>query len=200
MPNEKPKKKNMLGTFIIAAIAYIVLGVFMVAYPDKAAGGFRVVIGIILMVYGIINVISFFLNKDSEENLFMELALGVLAIGLGIFALVAPDTVEMVIFYAIGAVLIVDGVVNLKRAFNLKSMGFHRWNVFLIAAIIGVILGILCITLYNAFETAVIILIGISLIYEGVTSLVTICIDARTRKKISTELMRVDRDERDSYR
>lgn len=200
MPNEKPKKKNMLGTFIIAAIAYIVLGVFMVAYPDKAAGGFRVVIGIILMVYGIINVISFFLNKDSEENLFMELALGVLAIGLGIFALVAPYTVEMVIFYAIGAVLIVDGVVNLKRAFNLKSMGFHRWNVFLIAAIIGVILGILCITLYNAFETAVIILIGISLIYEGVTSLVTICIDARTRKKISTELMRVDRDERDSYR
>ena len=200
MPNEKPKKKSMLGTFIIAAIAYIVLGVFMVAYPDKAAGGFRVVIGIILMVYGIINVISFFLNKDSEENLFMELALGVLAIGLGIFALVAPDTVEMVICYAIGAVLIVDGVVNLKRAFNLKSMGFHRWNVFLIAPIIGVILGILCITLYNAFETAVIILIGISLIYEGVTSLVTICIDARTRKKISTELMRVDRDERDSYR
>ena len=200
MPNEKPKKKSMLGTFIIAAIAYIVLGVFMVAYPDKAAGGFRVVIGIILMVYGIINVISFFLNKDSEENLFMELALGVLAIGLGIFALVAPEKVEMVIFYAIGAVLIVDGVVNLKRAFNLKSMGFHRWNVFHIAAIIGVILGILCITLYNAFETAVIILIGISLIYEGVTSLVTICIDARTRKKISTELMRVDRDERDSYR
>ena len=54
MPNEKPKKKSMLGTFIIAAIAYIVLGVFMVAYPDKAAGGFRVVIGarVFLCFYG----------------------------------------------------------------------------------------------------------------------------------------------------
>ena len=178
----------MLGTFIIAAIAYIVLGVFMVAYPDKAAGGFRVVIGIILMVYGIINVISFFLNKDSEENLFMELALGVLAIGLGIFALVAPDTVEMVIFYAIGAVLIVDGVVNLKRAFNLKSMGFPRWYVLLAFAAIGIILGALCIILYMNIEAAVIIFVGIALIYEGLASLITMFMVSRIKKKVSKEI------------
>ena len=188
MPNEKPKKKSMLGTFIIAAIAYVVLGVFMVAYPDKAAGGFRVVIGIILMVYGIINVISFFLNKDSEENLFMELALGVLAIGLGIFALVAPDTVEMVIFYAIGAVLIVDGVVNLKRAFNLKSMGFPRWYVLLAFAAIGIILGALCIILYMNIEAAVIIFVGIALIYEGLASLITMFMVSRIKKKVSKEI------------
>ncbi len=189
---ERPHKKNMLGTFIIASIAYIVLGIFMVAYPDKAAGGFRIVIGIILMIYGVINVISFFLNKDNEENLFMELALGVLAIGVGIFALVAPEPFEMVIFYSLGAVLIIDGVVNIKRAVNMKDMGFRKWKIILIGALISIVFGIICIILYSNMGEVISFVIGIALIYEGIASLITIFIDARTRKKVVTSLARAE--------
>lgn len=194
MPNEKPKKRNLLGTFIIASIAYIVLGVFMIAKSKAVADGINVVFGVAMLIYGIINVISFFLNKDSEENLFMELALGVIAVGLGIFSLVAQPLMMKILFYAIGAILIIDGVVNLKRAFNLKSMGYHRWNVFLIGAFIGVLLGILCIVFYRLIPDAIVVFYGISLVYEGVASLVTIFMDSRTRKKVSTELARVDRN------
>ncbi len=194
MPKEKPNKKNMLGSFIIASIAYVVLGIFMVAYPDKATDGFRIVIGIILMIYGIINVISFFLNKDNEENLFMELALGVLAIGIGIFALLAPDTVEMVIFYSLGAVLIIDGIVNIKRAVNLKDMGFRRWAIILIGAFISIILGIVCIVLYRYMGEVVSVLIGVALIYEGVYSLIIIIIDSHSRKKIVKNLALAEND------
>ena len=88
MPKEKPNKRNLIGTFIIASIAYIVLGVFMVAKNEVVADGINVVFGIIMLIYGVINVISFFLNKDDEENLFLELAMGVIAVGLGIFALI----------------------------------------------------------------------------------------------------------------
>ena len=188
MPKEKPHKRNMLGTFIIASIAYIVLGIFMVAYPDKATGGFRIVIGIILMIYGIINVISFFLNKDNEENLFMELALGVLAIGIGIFALIAPKPFEMVIFYSLGAVLIIEGVVNIKRAVNMKDMGFKKWKIILIGSFISILFGIICIILYSNIGEVISFLIGIALIYEGLSSLITIFIDARTRKKVVTSI------------
>lgn len=184
----------MLGSFIIASIAYVVLGIFMVAYPDKATDGFRIVIGIILMIYGIINVISFFLNKDNEENLFMELALGVLAIGIGIFALLAPDTVEMVIFYSLGAVLIIDGIVNIKRAVNLKDMGFRRWAIILIGAFISIILGIVCIVLYRYMGEVVSVLIGVALIYEGVYSLIIIIIDSHSRKKIVKNLALAEND------
>ena len=193
MPNERPKKRNLLGTFIIAAIAYIVLGVFMVAKSQAVAEGINVVFGVAMLIYGIINVISFFLNKDSEENLFLELALGVVAVGLGIFALVAQSLMMKILFYAIGAILIIDGVVNLKRAFNLKSMGYHRWNVFLIGALIGVLLGVLCIVFYRVIPDVIVIFYGIALVYEGVASLITIFIDSRTRKKVTNELARIDR-------
>ena len=179
MPKEKPNKRNLIGTFIIASIAYIVLGVFMVAKNEVVADGINVVFGIIMLIYGVINVISFFLNKDDEENLFLELAMGVIAVGLGIFALIWGEKTTEILFYAIGAVIVVDSVVNIKRAFNLKTMGFPRWNYFLIAALIGLLLGILCILFYNFWAKAIVIFIGIALVYEGLSSLIIIFLDSR---------------------
>ena len=194
MPKEKPNKRNLIGTFIIASIAYIVLGVFMVAKNEVVADGINVVFGIIMLIYGVINVISFFLNKDDEENLFLELAMGVIAVGLGIFALIWGEKTTEILFYAIGAVIVVDSVVNIKRAFNLKTMGFTRWNYFLIAALIGLLLGILCILFYNFWAKAIVIFIGIALVYEGLSSLIIIFLDSRTRKKVTKDLARYDHD------
>ena len=194
MPKEKPNKRNLIGTFIIASIAYIVLGVFMVAKNEVVADGINVVFGIIMLIYGVINVISFFLNKDDEENLFLELAMGVIAVGLGIFALIWGEKTTEILFYAIGAVIVVDSVVNIKRAFNLKTMGFPRWNYFLIAALIGLLLGILCILFYNFWAKAIVIFIGIALVYEGLSSLIIIFLDSRTRRKVTKDLARYDHD------
>ena len=194
MSKEKPTKRNLIGTFIIASIAYIVLGVFMVAKSQEVADGINVVFGIAMLIYGVINVIAFFLNKDDEENLFLELALGVVAVGLGIFALVAQDFMMKILFYTIGAVLIVDSVVNIKRAFNIKSMGYPRWNYFLIVSLVGLLLGILCILFYKFWGKAIVIFIGISLVYEGLSSLIIIFLDSRMRKKVTKELARYNND------
>ena len=55
-------------------------------------------------------------------------------------------------------------------------------------------MGVLCIVLYGFFEKAVIILFGISLIFEGVVSLVTIIIDSRAHKRMLRDLARIERD------
>ena len=191
---EKPNKRAMLGTFVIASIAYIVLGVFMVIKSQAVANGLNDVFGVIMLIYGVINIIVFFMNKDAGESLFMELATGVVAIGLGIFSLVAQDLMQQILFYAIGGVLLIDALVNIKRAVNLRRMGFSRWNFFLIAAIIGVLLGILCIVFYTVIPKSVVVFFGVSLIYEGVASLIIILIDSRMQKKVSNDLARIERD------
>lgn len=191
---QRPNKRAMLGTFVIASIAYIVLGVFMVIKSQAVANGINDVFGVIMLIYGVINIIVFFMNKDVDDNLFLELATGVIAIGLGIFSLVAQDLMQQILFYAIGGVLLIDALVNIKRAVNLRYMGFPRWNLFLIAAIIGVILGILCIVFYTVIPQSVVVFFGVSLIYEGVSSLVILLIDARVRKRVSNDLARIERD------
>lgn len=191
---QRPNKRAMLGTFVIASIAYIVLGVFMVIKSQAVANGINDVFGVIMLIYGVINTIVFFMNKDADDNLFLELATGVIAIGLGIFSLVAQDLMQQILFYAIGGVLLIDALVNIKRAVNLRYIGFPRWNLFLIAAIIGVILGILCIVFYTVIPQSVVVFFGVSLIYEGVSSLVILLIDARVRKRVSNDLARIERD------
>ncbi len=195
MPEKpRPNKRAILGNFVIASIAYIVLGVFMVIKSQAVANGINDVFGVIMLIYGVINIIVFFINKDADENLFLELATGVIAIGLGVFSLVAQDLMQQILFYAIGGVLLIDALVNIKRAVNLRYMGFPRWNIFLIAAIIGVLLGILCIVFYTVIPQSVVIFFGISLIYEGVSSLIILILDARVRKRISNDLARIERD------
>ena len=138
MPEKpRPNKRAILGNFVIASIAYIVLGVFMVIKSQAVANGINDVFGVIMLIYGVINIIVFFINKDADENLFLELATGVIAIGLGVFSLVVQDLMQQILFYAIGGVLLIDALVNIKRAVNLRYLGFPRWNIFLIAAIIG---------------------------------------------------------------
>ena len=198
MPKEKPprpNKRNLLGNFLMASIAYIVLGVFMIVKSEAVANGLNDVFGVVMLIYGVINIIAFFMNKDVEENLFMELATGVVAIGLGVFALIAQDLMMKILFYAIGGILIIDAVVNIKRAVNLRMMGFSRWSFFLISAALGVLLGILCIVFYSMMQETIVAFFGVSLIFEGVSSLIIIFIDSRIRKRASTELVRIDRDQ-----
>ena len=195
MPEKpRPNKRAILGNFVIASIAYIVLGVFMVIKSQAVANGINDVFGVIMLIYGVINIIVFFINKDADENLFLELATGVIAIGLGVFSLVAQDLMQRILFYAIGGVLLIDALVNIKRAVNLRYLGFPRWNIFLIAAIIGVLLGILCIVFYTVIPQSVVVFFGVSLIYEGVSSLIILILDARVRKRISNDLARIERD------
>lgn len=195
MPEKpRPNKRAILGNFVIASIAYIVLGVFMVIKSQAVANGINDVFGVIMLIYGVINIIVFFINKDADENLFLELATGVIAIGLGVFSLVAQNLMQQILFYAIGGVLLIDALVNIKRAVNLRYLGFPRWNIFLIAAIIGVLLGILCIVFYTVIPQSVVVFFGVSLIYEGVSSLIILILDARVRKRISNDLARIERD------
>ena len=196
MPNDRPRpnKRHMLGTFVMASIAYIVLGIFMVVKSQAVANGLNDVFGVVMLIYGVINIIAFFMNKDADENLFMELATGVIAVGLGIFALVAQTLMQQILFYVIGGVLVIDAIVNIKRALNLRAMGFSRWNFFLITAAIGLLLGVLCIVFYGIMPQSIVIFFGISLIYEGVSGLITILIDSRIRKKTIQDLARAERD------
>ena len=189
MARERTKKPNMLGTFIIAAIGYIVLGVFMVIHPDITASSLRIMFGVIMLIYGIVNIISFFLNKDSEENLFLELASAVIAMALGIFVLVADaGLINSILFYTMGVIIIIDGLVNAKRAFNLKGYGMKHWYVFLILAAISVIAGVLCIVFKDILASVIVVIIGCVLIYEGIASLVTMFVVSRMKKKVEKEL------------
>lgn len=197
--SRRPSRKNQrsIGTFIIASIAYIILGIFMIIHPDETGKAIPIVFGIILAIYGVINIISFFLNNDSDENLFLELIIGVFAAAFGIFSLIMPDVILSILFKAIGAVVIVDGIMNLKRAFTLRTYGMKRWWIFLIVSALAVITGLLFIVFVHELIAVWFTLMGVILVYEGLSGLVILFAVSRFKKKSEKQLAVIDVDYED---
>ena len=71
----KSKQAKSLTTTIVAALAYIVLGCIMVFYPTTVNIALCYAIGGALTVYGLFNLITFFVSKNAYFG--FELIVGI---------------------------------------------------------------------------------------------------------------------------
>ncbi len=195
-PGNKPRRR-VLGTYIIASVIYIILGVFMVLRPSKVETALCYTFGILMTIYGAVNIISFFVNKEEKSNLLLELIFGVLSAAFGVFTLFSPASVINILFIVIGAVIIIDGIINIKRSFWLKNFGERRWYVFLIISFISVLAGILTIIFRKNLGGALVIVLGINLIFEGIAGLVIMFRISRNKKRVERNIMTLNADYED---
>lgn len=187
-------RKPTVAPFVIASIIYIILGIFMVSHPAKVEATLCYAFGILMTIFGVINVISFFINKDSDNNLFFELVFGVLSCAFGVFTLFSPTSVINILFIVIGVIIIIDGIMNLKRSFYLKDFGERYWLVFFIISAVSVLAGILTIVFREPLGSFLIVVLGINLIYEGVSGLVIMFRISQNKKRAERKMMMIDAD------
>ena len=83
--SEHKKKKNPAATMMMTSLAYFVLGIVTVVFPQKVLDVLCYALGGAMTVYGLFNIISFFV--DREGGMYFELVIGVISTGFGIFAL-----------------------------------------------------------------------------------------------------------------
>ncbi len=80
--SEHKKKKNPAATMMMTSLAYIVLGIVTVVFPQKVLDVLCYALGGAMTVYGLFNIISFFV--DREGGMYFELVIGVISTGFGI--------------------------------------------------------------------------------------------------------------------
>lgn len=163
------KERNTASFVIISSLAYLVLGFIMIIFPDKISSVLCYTLGIVLTIYGLFNIISFFTNK--ETNMYLELIVGVVATAFGIFTLFSPSIIVNIIFVTIGIIIIIDSLMDIKHSFQLKALGMKRWWICLIVSIAVILLGLSTIFFPAFFGDFLIILLGIIMIYEGISGL-----------------------------
>lgn len=185
--NDNTKRKNKSGASItiISSLSYLVLGFIMIFMPNIIGNALSYVLGIVLTVYGLFNIISFFLNKD--DNMYMELVVGVIATAFGIFTLFSPGIIAEIIFVIIGIIIIIDSLMDVKNSFQLKALGMKKWWICLIVSIVVIILGLCTIFLADSIRNFLIIILGIMMIYEGVSGLVIIGLMSHYARKFGKD-------------
>lgn len=190
------KEKSAASTAIIASLAYLVLGFIMMLFPKSISDVLCYTLGIVLTIYGLFNIISFFINK--EFGLYFELIIGVLATAFGIFTLFSPSIIVNIIFVTIGIIIIIDSLMDIKHSFQLKALGMKYWWICTAVSVSVIILGLCTIFFPSFFGDFLIFLLGIIMIYEGVSGLSIIGLFSHYSKSRKDNKM-IDVDATDVY-
>lgn len=122
--SEHKKKKNPAATMMMTSLAYIVLGIVTVVFPQKVLDVLCYALGGAMTVYGLFNIISFFV--DREGGMYFELVIGVISTGFGIFALFSPTSIAAIINIPIGIIIIVDSIMDMKHSAHAEIARYEK--------------------------------------------------------------------------
>lgn len=193
--SEHKKKKNPAAAMMITSLAYIVLGIVTVIFPQKVLDVLCYALGGAMTVYGLFNIISFFIDRD--DGMYFELVIGVISTGFGIFALFSPGSIATIINIPIGIVIIIDSIMDIKHSLALRTIGMRKWWIPFIISIAMIVFILVTIFFKNIFGEILMILLGCSLIYEGISGFSLIVLLNRYHKEYDRNQRMIDAEATD---
>ncbi|MCE5189106.1 MAG: DUF308 domain-containing protein [Eubacteriales bacterium] len=163
--------KTIQKALIISAVVYIVIGLLLVIWPDQARQIIIYAIGAAALLYGGYRIVDFFSRKENLSGVQIGVALGIACIMLGLFLLFKANVVVALLAAVIGVAVIVDSVLRLQIALNLRLSGERGWIALIVTAFITLVFGILL--LFNPFTAVRVATVigGASLLADGVFTL-----------------------------
>ncbi len=165
------------------SVLYLITGIMMLFWPHLTLEMLGKVLGIGLLAVGCANIILYMTRDHMDGILQMDLTEGVIFAAFGAFMLLHSDFVDMALPFGIGILLLIGGISHIQYALDMRRIGFLRWKMMLLCAAALIILGALLI--YNPFaETILIYYMGISLIFNGGLSIVSILMISHRLKQI----------------
>ncbi|MGN0350430.1 MAG: HdeD family acid-resistance protein [Roseburia sp.] len=193
----KETMKRIKADMIVSAILCVALGVVLFVWSEETIGLICRALAVILMVLGVIQVTSYFMNR---LNSVFHVAFGLIELLVGLWIFLRPESVVSLIPIVIGVILLIHGASDLKTAFETKKNGYESWWSILIMAVISMVCGIISIAFAFQVVSFVMKFIGFALIYDGLSDLwiVTRAIKAAKNAKKEEEALNVEYKEVDS--
>lgn len=189
--------KKLKTNVVISAALCILLGIVLVVWPDLSMQIVCTAIGAVLLIGGGVRLAAYFMTKDGSVYAQMNLIMGIVLAVVGVWILLQPDKVLAIIPIIVGIVISLHGINNLQQAVSLCKEQYDKWWVALILGLLTVGFGVLLICKpFAALDTAV-MMIGIFLIYDGVSDIWIVSRVYHTAKMLKQEAEAVDVEEID---
>ena len=151
------------GTFsIIESVIFAILGVILIINPEQTVKIISYILGAGLIIIGAYKIFIYIQEKGNNDLFNYQLIYGVMAIVIGLIAIIYSSTIGTIFRIIIGMWIIYSAVVRASSALKLKTVSSRIWIYTLIIAIAMFICG-----LYVVLnEGAIIVTIGtLMLIY-----------------------------------
>ena len=158
----------------VTAAVYIVLGLVMVIYPETTMKTFCLALGTIFAVLGIINLVIYFTRDVMESVYRYDFVSGVMLILAGLMFIVKMDKIIELIPVILGVLVLFDGVIKLQHAIDLKRIDVGGWIYVFVFSLLCLSVGTVCILQPEFIASTIVIIMGISYLFCGITDFITI--------------------------
>ena len=184
--------KQIKWETLLTSALYIVLGIVALVIPDTMVKTLGYLIGILLIVAGAVSMICYLLREASLNYYRNGFGYGLVSIAVGILFLHKVEWIISLVPAILGILVVASGCRKLQDAIDMKRMGYGNWVAVLILAAVNVILGVALIA--NSLEAALFFLqlVGVGLIFSGVTDCITCFYLAKKAKGYFDDLEAVD--------
>ncbi len=171
---------------LVTAIVAIVLGIVFVADPNGSGDAVCKVAGVAMIVLAAAMLIRYFTSAQLfPENLIFSAVL----LLLGIFFIAKSGVVMTVLGLFFGIFLVIDGASKVRDGIDAAKAKLQGWWIWFILALLTIVLGVLVM-----FGESVMTLLGVSLIVDGVSDIVTTLWLSAGVRKVKKE---IEKDEKD---
>lgn len=163
--------KQIRVDFILTSLLSIVLGVAIMVWKESAMEAFVMFLAIITIIMGFAQIAGYILKPKDDKNAIVALALGIIITIVGVWALFQPQVVLSWISVIFAVLLIIHGVRSIKETFDLKKHGYELWWVALLLSLATLVLGILLVLNKMLVWNWLAIVIGLALVFSGISNL-----------------------------
>jgi uncharacterized membrane protein HdeD (DUF308 family) len=117
----RPLDGGTRSTNLVAGLAGVIAGIVLLAWPDRGLYTLAVFVGIWVVTLGVVHIVGAFVNRHAP-HWWLVLALGLVEVPIGIWALRRPGLTLAVIVTLSGAWAIVTGIWQCLIAFEVRSL------------------------------------------------------------------------------
>lgn len=166
--------KRIKWAYLLVSVFFIALGLLLVIQPDTSMVNFCRFLGGVAVLFGIVRVIGYFVRDMEGVGLRYDFATGTFAIIAGALMIWRAPEMAGIMAVVIGLFILVDCVFKLQVAMDSKRMGANAWWITLLFTCVSMVLGLLLV--FDTFkgQQVLSIMMGISLIADGLQNLCTV--------------------------
>ena len=163
--------KGLKANYTISAVVCALLGLVLVIWPGATSQIICMLLGGVLLAYGVLQIAIYLFNRERTIILQGMMILGIVFAVLGLWILLKPEMIMMAVPVIVGVLIAIHGLHNVVQAFALKKDGYESWWLAFLMGLLTLIFG--GVLIYNPFKAIELVarIIGIFLIYDGVSDI-----------------------------
>ena len=127
--------------FVLMSVCYLALGVVLLFYPEFSQQMLCYVLGAITVVYGLVHIVTYFARTEFEEIYRLDLTTGIVMTGAGLYVIANSVSVANILHVLVGCAILLDSLVKLQNAIDLKRLSSRIWASVLALSILTSVLG-----------------------------------------------------------